>query len=363
LTEGEKLPGGNSGTDTPAPCTHSYYEVVTLPTCTAKGFTTYTCSLCSNTYTDNETPAKGHRYQDGTCTACGATQSTGGTTVTGSAAIDFADVSNRTSWDENQQTWEQGGVKLVNDKAASASPVADYKDPARFYKGSAITITAPGNITKIVFECSTAEYASTLQASIGNAATVSSTTVTVTLNGTSNTFNIAQLTAQVRATSVTVTYGSDGPATECNHNVVVDPAVAPTCTSKGYTEGKYCSLCNEVIEAQEELPMLAHHWIGATCTTPKTCGECGLTDGAALGHDWNDESKTCDRCGATEDSDLPGDNTDSGEPSDKEEASAKDHSQCKANANGWTKFWTAFINFFRTLFGGAKKCVCGEKLD
>ena len=355
LTEGDKLPGGNSGTDTPTSCTHSYYEVVTLPTCTAKGYTTYTCSLCSDTYTDDETPAKGHRYQDGTCTACGAVQSTGGSTATGNATISFADVANRTSFDANQQTWEQNGIKLVNDKANSKSDVADYKDPARFYKGSAITITAPGNITKIVFECSTAEYATVLAASIGNNATANDTTVTVTLDGTSKTFSVEQLTAQVRVSSLTVTYGSNGGSVvECTHNVAIDPAVAPTCTSKGYTEGKYCSICYVVIEAQKEVPMLAHHWISASCTTPKTCGECGLTDGEALGHDWNDESDTCDRCGATKDVNTPEDNTGSGEDAEK------DHSQCKAG--GFKKFWNNFLNFFRRIFGMKIKCTCGQKI-
>ena len=38
-----------------------------------------------------------------------------------------------------------------------------------------------------------------------------------------------------------------------------------------------------------------------------------------------------------------------------------DHDQCKAN--GWTTFWNAIGNFFRTLFGLPKKCVCGVKLD
>lgn len=38
---------------------HSYTEVVTEPTCTTKGYTTYTCE-CGYSYTGNETPAKGH---------------------------------------------------------------------------------------------------------------------------------------------------------------------------------------------------------------------------------------------------------------------------------------------------------------
>lgn len=51
-----------------------------------------------------------------------------------------------------------------------------------------------------------------------------------------------------------------------------------------------------------------HSWYNATCTTPKTCRECGETEGAPLGHDWMEatckEPKTCERCGETKGSVL-----------------------------------------------------------
>lgn len=40
------------------------------------------------------------------------------------------------------------------------------------------------------------------------------------------------------------------------HIVVTDPAVAPTYTSTGLTEGSHCSVCNTVIKAQEVIPKL-----------------------------------------------------------------------------------------------------------
>jgi len=40
------------------------------------------------------------------------------------------------------------------------------------------------------------------------------------------------------------------------HTAVIDPAVEPTYTSVGYTEGSHCSVCNEVLIAREEIPML-----------------------------------------------------------------------------------------------------------
>ena len=54
---------------------HSYSSSVTAATCTAQGYTTYTCSKCSDSYKTNYTDAKGHSYTGGTCTVCGATDS------------------------------------------------------------------------------------------------------------------------------------------------------------------------------------------------------------------------------------------------------------------------------------------------
>jgi DNA-directed RNA polymerase subunit RPC12/RpoP len=42
---------------------HNYTPSVTMPICTSEGYTTYTCSRCDDTYTDDETPALGHDYQ------------------------------------------------------------------------------------------------------------------------------------------------------------------------------------------------------------------------------------------------------------------------------------------------------------
>ena len=41
---------------------HVWSSVVTAPTCTTEGFTTYTCNSCSYSYTDNAVPALGHSY-------------------------------------------------------------------------------------------------------------------------------------------------------------------------------------------------------------------------------------------------------------------------------------------------------------
>ena len=51
---------------------HHHNAVVTAPTCTAKGYTTHTCTACGNSYKDSYTNALGHDYKAGKCTRCGA---------------------------------------------------------------------------------------------------------------------------------------------------------------------------------------------------------------------------------------------------------------------------------------------------
>lgn len=57
-----------------------------------------------------------------------------------------------------------------------------------------------------------------------------------------------------------------------------------------------------------EVNQHSHVWYAATCTSPKTCSECGATEGAVLGHMWieatYDAPKTCSVCGETEGSPL-----------------------------------------------------------
>lgn len=125
-----------------------------------------------------------------------------------SATLTFDDKAKRTTFNTSKQVWTENGVTFTNNKAASTTNVADYAKPVRLYASSSITVEAPGNITKIVFDCNSSSYATALKNSIGTTATVSvsSDKVTVTLDGSSTTFTVAKLTAQIRMDSLTVDY-------------------------------------------------------------------------------------------------------------------------------------------------------------
>ncbi len=102
---------------------------------------------------------------------------------------------------------------------------------------------------------------------------------------------------------VTVNEGAKG------HSIVADPAINATCEKTGKTLGSHCSVCNEVIVAQLEVPASGHTEVDDFGYEP-TCTRTGLTDGVhcdvckkvivkqeeipALGHLDDDEDGICD---------------------------------------------------------------------
>ncbi len=69
---------------------HQYFTIVTEPTCTEDGYTTYVCGQCGYSYTGDPVAAKGHSFADDECTECGAT-AMGQGDVNGDGSVDTTD--------------------------------------------------------------------------------------------------------------------------------------------------------------------------------------------------------------------------------------------------------------------------------
>lgn len=81
-------------------------------------------------------------------------------------------------------------------------------------------------------------------------------------------------------------YTEEIPAT--GHTIVIDPAVEVTCEEAGKTEGSHCSVCGEVIKAQEVISATGHSWgewkvidestSSKEVVRQRVCKVCGMHD-------------------------------------------------------------------------------------
>ena len=225
---------------------HSYGAVVTAPTCTEQGYTTYTCNRCQFAYEDNFVDATGHvwswvidkeatytetglKHQE--CAVCDAIQSVN--TVIPVKTHEH----NYTSEVTTEPTCTEKGVETFTCSICNDTYTQDIPALGHSYKS---TVTVP--------TCTEKGY----------------TTYTCTVCGDS--------------------YMADGvPA--LGHIEVVDSAVSPTCTTTGLTEGKHCSVCGKTLIQQDVVPALGHTAITDAAVAPD-CENTGLTEG-----------KHCDVCG------------------------------------------------------------------
>ena len=83
------------------------------------------------------------------------------------------------------------------------------------------------------------------------------------------------------------------------HNTIIDKGYKATCTEDGLTDGSHCLTCNIVVNEQTVIKANGHSFEAATYLAPKTCKNCGLTEGSKLecpGHVDENGDKLCDRC-------------------------------------------------------------------
>ena len=239
----------------------------TAPTCTAAGSTTWTCSLCGQTYTE-ATPALGHSWDGGvttapTCTASGSTTWTctrcGQTRTESTPALGH-------SWSgtiAQPPTCMEEGVKSYyctrcGLTAAEILPKIDH-DPVDV-PALAPTCTEEGHTEGQ--SCSMCGLVMSGQEPIPALGHTWSAWATLTEA------SCTETGSEVRTCNV-CGIEETRPVDALGHLPEALPAQAPTCTEEGLTEGVVCARCQAVLQAQEPVPALGHDWDeGAVTTEP-----------------------------------------------------------------------------------------------
>ncbi|MCD8005977.1 MAG: hypothetical protein LUF29_03240 [Oscillospiraceae bacterium] len=207
---------------------HSYEAVVTEPTCTENGYTTYTCSVCGDTYTADETNALGHSYEavvtaptctetgytTYTCSVCGDTYTADETNALGHSYVDTVTAPTCTEEGYTTHTCSVCGDSY-DDTYTSA---LGHKHELSGFTWSEDLKTATAE-----FVCSTCGNSETVAATITGEGHlgVSVHTATVVFNG--ETYSVSVTTG----TTVTVTAAT---AQEDSEEVSVDAPVEDSTT-------------------------------------------------------------------------------------------------------------------------------------
>ena len=227
-------------------------DAAVAATCTQDGKTEGKhCSVCKEVLEEQETiPATGHKE------------------VTDAAV---APTCTKVGWTEGSHCSKCGWVKQAQ-KPILALGHAGEKEAETVWEWN---IPADGSFASVKVSAQCKNCNDTISTTANNATYWHSINATCTESGK----NVYSVTVSLGGQDF---YGEkevenpDAPAR--GHTEVIDAAVAPTCTETGKAEGKHCSVCNEVLKAQEVIPATGHTEVTDAAVAP-TCTETGKTEG------------------------------------------------------------------------------------
>ena len=304
---------------------HKYESVVTAPTCTDKGYTTYTCSRCDASYVADEVAALGHSFGEWaqtkapTCTEKGVETRTCECGETETRDVDALGHDYKAVVTE--PTCTKGGYTTYTCSRCDASYVADEVPALGHTAAEAVkenevkaTCSKDGYYESVVY-CTVCGFE------------MSRETVTVPATGDHVYTEVVTEPTCTKGGYTTYTCG-------CGYSYVdaeTDPlghdykavVTEPTCTEGGYTTYT-CSRCDDSYVA-DEVAALGHDYKAVvtepTCTdkgyTTYTCSRCDASyvadEVAALGHSYDEgvvtteptctdegvKTFTCGACGDT----------------------------------------------------------------
>lgn len=123
------------------------------------------------------------------------------------ASLTFGDLTKRTVFDENvKQVWVDNGITLTNEKKSSQTAIAtsNTQNLVKLYKNSSLKIEYIKPMAKLVINCSSASDYLLKDTATGCTIIAEGKVVTITFDTPTSTFEIAELSNQVRITSIDV---------------------------------------------------------------------------------------------------------------------------------------------------------------
>ena len=235
----------DSYTEAIAATGHSYTASVTAPTCTEAGYTTHTCSGCSDCYTDSATEATGHSYVNGTCENCGEAE-----------PVTYMTVYFRNNWlwtNINAYYWNANG-ELVSWPGASVT----YYDNDGTYDIYSITIPAG---CSVIFN-GTKNDGSDTDKSPDITDAYDGACYSMTWNG-QNAVEVADIDEIMKVAN-------------CTHSYTASITTAAGCLTDGVTTYT-CSNCGH--SYTETVTATGHSYVNGTC---ENCGEAEPTQELVL---------------------------------------------------------------------------------
>ncbi len=265
--------------------THKKQETGVTPDCTNAGsLGASTCKDCGTVlHGEIPLPAVGHQWVDGECTVCHEQQSTenhvaaiyidniteetasfitkeayaGGSTVSFQAYVPSG-----TGWWVVCWTTDPANVGLYKWTSGLGQSMSSQKDQWADYS---VTLPDNGNSYYIYIVGAKGEWN-------GNALLIDNVTVGTATEDFEKglddcLFNVVKVHGAntIVQWEIAEVYIPEGPC-ENGHTEVIDPAVEPSCTESGLTQGSHCSVCGTVIVEQTVVEAAGHQWANGECT-------------------------------------------------------------------------------------------------